>query len=204
MVVDGAERFDDRRTRVCLDPSRGSPRPGDGVRVAVFALADEADVDRAVRTAALDPDGWRRMDMAGRLRVLSRAAVELRRARGDLIGAAAAVTGKVFTESDPEVSEAVDFARFYPLSAAAVLGATTSRSGAAASAVVVSPWNFPIAIPCGGIAAALAAGNTVILKPSSLAVPVAWLLCRCFWRAGVSRAPSSFCPATGPRPAPGS
>jgi RHH-type proline utilization regulon transcriptional repressor/proline dehydrogenase/delta 1-pyrroline-5-carboxylate dehydrogenase len=52
--------------------------------------------------------------------------------------------------------------------------------------VVVSPWNFPIAIPGGGVAAALAAGNTVILKPAPDTVVVAHELCRCFWRAGVS------------------
>jgi hypothetical protein len=46
--------------------------------------------------------------------------------------------------------------------------------------VVVAPWNFPIAIPCGGVAAALAAGNTVILTPASDTVLVAHLLCECW------------------------
>ncbi len=63
--------------------------------------------------------------------------------------------------------------------------------------VVVPPWNFPIAIPCGGIAAALAAGNTVILKPASDTVLVAWELCQCFWRAGVSRNALQFLPCPG-------
>jgi RHH-type proline utilization regulon transcriptional repressor/proline dehydrogenase/delta 1-pyrroline-5-carboxylate dehydrogenase len=62
---------------------------------------------------------------------------------------------------------------------------------------VISPWNFPIAIPCGGIVAALAAGNTVIFKPSSEAVLVAWELCQCFWRAGVSKNALQFLPCTG-------
>ena len=44
-------------------------------------------------------------------------ATELRKARGDLVGAAAAETGKIFTETDGEVSEAVDFAEYYPFSA---------------------------------------------------------------------------------------
>jgi RHH-type proline utilization regulon transcriptional repressor/proline dehydrogenase/delta 1-pyrroline-5-carboxylate dehydrogenase len=65
--------------------------------------------------------------------------------------------------------------------------------------VVVSPWNFPIAIPCGGITAALAAGNTVIFKPSSEAILVGWLLCRCFWRAGVSPNTLQFLPCEGGR-----
>jgi RHH-type proline utilization regulon transcriptional repressor/proline dehydrogenase/delta 1-pyrroline-5-carboxylate dehydrogenase len=62
---------------------------------------------------------------------------------------------------------------------------------------VIAPWNFPIAIPCGGIAAALAAGNTVIFKPSSDAILVGWLLCRCFWRAGVSFNTLQFLPCEG-------
>src|SRR6185312_4229883 len=63
--------------------------------------------------------------------------------------------------------------------------------------VVVPPWNFPIAIPCGGIAAALAAGNHVILKPASDTVLVAWELCQCFWRGGVPREVLQFVPCPG-------
>jgi RHH-type proline utilization regulon transcriptional repressor/proline dehydrogenase/delta 1-pyrroline-5-carboxylate dehydrogenase len=61
----------------------------------------------------------------------------------------------------------------------------------------VPPWNFPIAIPCGGVAAALAAGNTVILKPASDTVLVAWELCQCFWRGGISRKTLQFAPCPG-------
>ena len=63
--------------------------------------------------------------------------------------------------------------------------------------VAVPPWNFPIAIPCGGVAAALATGNTVILKPASDAVLVVWELCECFWRAGVPREALQFLPCSG-------
>jgi RHH-type proline utilization regulon transcriptional repressor/proline dehydrogenase/delta 1-pyrroline-5-carboxylate dehydrogenase len=63
--------------------------------------------------------------------------------------------------------------------------------------VVVSPWNFPLAIPCGGVAAALAAGNTVILKPASDTVLIAYLLCQCFWDAGVPRTALQFAPCSG-------
>jgi RHH-type proline utilization regulon transcriptional repressor/proline dehydrogenase/delta 1-pyrroline-5-carboxylate dehydrogenase len=62
---------------------------------------------------------------------------------------------------------------------------------------VIPPWNFPIAIPCGGMAAALAAGNNAILKPASDAVLVAHELCRCFWRAGVPAEALQFLPCSG-------
>ena len=53
--------------------------------------------------------------------------------------------------------------------------------------LVISPWNFPCAIPCGGVVAALASGNTCILKPATVAAPVAWLFAKAFWDAGVPK-----------------
>ena len=112
--------------------------------------------------------------------------------------AALANGGKTLTESDPEVSEAVDFVEFYRASARFFYEQVPGVKAAAKGVVVVvSPWNFPIAIPCGGIAAALAAGNTVILKPASDTVLVAWELCQCFWRAGISRRVLQFVPGPG-------
>ena len=97
--------------------------------------------------------------MEERHRMLSQVAAELRRARGDLIGAAAANTGKVFSEADVEVSEAIDFTEYYPYSARRFAEIKTIRAKGKGVGAVVSPWNFPIAIPCGGISAALAAGK---------------------------------------------
>jgi RHH-type proline utilization regulon transcriptional repressor/proline dehydrogenase/delta 1-pyrroline-5-carboxylate dehydrogenase len=113
------------------------------------------------------------------------------------MGAALADAGKTLMESDPEVSEAVDFVEFYSATARhfeELSGIDTSPLGVV---VVVSPWNFPIAIPCGGIAAALAAGNTTILKPASNAVLVAHVLCECFYRAGIPRSALQLLPCSG-------
>ncbi len=193
LVVAGREIGDGRQQRDCYDPSQLPNR----IRTAVYCMADVPDIDAAVRAARQDPDGWRSMPMEGRHQALSRVAAELRKARGDLIGAAAAVTGKVFTEADVEVSEAIDFAEYYPFAARRFTGIDTLQARGKGVGAVVSPWNFPIAIPCGGLTAALAAGNTVIFKPSSDAVPVAWELCQCFWRAGISRNVLQFVPCAG-------
>ena len=115
--------------------------------------------------------------------VLARVAMELRKNRGEFLGAAAADTGKVFTETDVEVSEAVDFAEFYPFFSCKYDAIETITAQGKGVGLVISPWNFPVAIPCGGLLAALAAGNTVLFKPSSDAVLVAWILCQCFWNA---------------------
>ena len=63
--------------------------------------------------------------------------------------------------------------------------------------VVVPPWNFPIAIPVGGVAASLAAGNTVIIKPASAAALCSYEMCKCFWDAGVSKNTLQFLPCPG-------
>jgi RHH-type proline utilization regulon transcriptional repressor/proline dehydrogenase/delta 1-pyrroline-5-carboxylate dehydrogenase len=193
IVVDGAEVFEGLDLRDAMDPSQYR----DKVLAARCAMASEEDARRAVAVAKADPDGWRQKSQQERHTVLSRVAMELRKARGDLIGAAAADTGKVFTEADVEVSEAIDFAEFYPFSAATFERIDTVRARGKGVGLVVSPWNFPIAIPCGGIVTALASGNTVIFKPASDSVVVAWELCKCFWNAGVSKRVLQFMPCSG-------
>ena len=180
LVVDGREILADRRLRDCRDPSRP------GVVAGRYRLAGPDDVAQAVACARKDADGWRSRTAEERSRVLAAAARELRRGRGDLMGAALADGGKTLAESDPEVSEVVDFVSFYDLAARRFQDLPGLQAKPKGVVVVVSPWNFPIAIPGGGVAAALAAGNTVILKPAPDTVLVAHELCRCFWRAGVS------------------
>ncbi len=191
LVIAGEDLVDNRQVRPCLDPSRP------GIIVGRYRPASEAELERAVACAAADPDGWGALPARERAEILGRVAQEVRNARADLMGAALANGGKILTESDPEVSEAVDFLEFYRDTAFwwnEQSGIEARRLGAV---LVISPWNFPIAIPCGGIAAALAAGNTVLLKPASDAVLVAWELCQCFWRAGVSKRTLQFIPCSG-------
>jgi len=191
MVVDGETVFENRRLVDCLDPSR----PGE--IIARFAQANSSDIARAVECAEQDRDGWRSLAPGERSRTLGVVAQELRNARATLIRAALANGGKTITESDPEVSEAVDFVEFYRNVAGYFYDLPGVSAQPKGAAVVVSPWNFPIAIPCGGVAAALAAGNCVILKPSSDAALIAWELCQCFWRGGVSRRALQFLPCSG-------
>ena len=196
VVVGGTEIRDNRTVGECFDISRIGEVLDNPV-IACYVLADERDVEQAVAVAKADPDGWRLKSMTERHEILSCVAAELRMARADLIGAAAANTGKVFMEGDVEVSEAVDFAEYYPYSAKAFTDMAHVRSAGKGVGLVISPWNFPIAIPSGGILAALSAGNTVIFKPASAAVLVAWELCQCFWRAGVSKNVLQFVPCAG-------
>jgi len=191
LVIAGEEIFADRELRDCLDPSRP------GVVVGRYRQASEQDLARAIDCGRRDGAGWRERSVEQRSEILARVAQELRRARGDLMGAALADGGKTLLESDPEVSEAVDFVEFYRRSATELACTGSLKARGKGVVAVVSPWNFPIAIPCGGVAAALAAGNVVILKPASDTVLVAHELCRCFWRAGVPGEALQFLPCSG-------
>ena len=78
------------------------------------ALATKTDVKKAVKIAKDDPEQWRHTTLSERHELLSGAALNMRKRRGDLIGAAASVCRKTFYESDPEISEAIDFIEYYP------------------------------------------------------------------------------------------
>ncbi len=191
LSVGGHEQEGQGNVFESMDPSRP------GTIAARYHQADAAQISAAVDCASKDPAGWSSLEPNERYRILRNVAQELRIARGDLIGAAIADAGKTVLESDPEISEAIDFVEFYGRCALDLQRDTSLLAKGAGVVVVISPWNFPIAIPCGGIAAALAAGNTAILKPASDTALPAYILCQCFWRAGVPREALQFVPCSG-------
>lgn len=207
LVRAGEELTRDREQRDAIDPSRP------GVKVARYHQANESDVDTAIACAKDDADGWRGRSPRERTEILDRVAGLIGTRRGELMGVMLAEGGKIFTESDPEVSEAIDFCRFYARTAEEFYelpsldarsqtlpqggGRGEFRLRGRGVVAVVSPWNFPLAIPCGGIASALAAGNTVIFKPASHTVLIAYELCKCFWDAGVPKTALQFFPCSG-------
>ncbi|MDR3217819.1 MAG: bifunctional proline dehydrogenase/L-glutamate gamma-semialdehyde dehydrogenase [Dysgonamonadaceae bacterium] len=150
-------------------------------------LSSLEQVQKMIAIAEEDAAGWRKTPLKKRKEILYRVAENLSAKRGELIGCMAAITGKTFTEGDVEVSEAIDFCRYYPLSMNAFEELETVSYTPKGIVLVIPPWNFPLAIPVGGVAAALAGGNTVILKPATVALPVAWEFAKCFWNAGVPK-----------------
>lgn len=151
------------------------------------SLSSLDQVKEIIAIAEDDKSGWRKTILNKRNEILHRVAENLSEKRGDLIGCMSAITGKTFTEGDVEVSEAIDFCRFYPITMKAFDDLSTVSYQPKGIVLVIPPWNFPLAIPVGGVAAALAAGNTVILKPATVALPVAWEFAKCFWDAGVPK-----------------
>ncbi len=111
-----------------------------------------------------------------RCALLGQCAQKMREGRGDLIGVMMADGGKTALESDPEISEAIDFADYY-LRSMMKMDACKDLSWKPKGTVLVAPpWNFPISIPAGGILGALAAGNCVLFKPAPEAVLSGWVL----------------------------
>lgn len=157
------------------------------VCVCEASLSSLEQVKALIDVAQADASGWRKTPLDERNRVLHAVAMNLSNSRGDLIGCMSAITGKTFLEGDVEVSEAIDFCRYYPITMKPFEALDTVRVKAKGVILVIPPWNFPLAIPVGGVAAALAAGNSVILKPATVALPIAWAFAQCFWQAGVPK-----------------
>lgn len=157
-----------------------------------LVLASEADIQRALSAAERALPLWEKTPPRVRALVLDRAADELEKDRLRLISLMVKDSGKRAFEADIEVSEAIDFARFY---ARDLLRLDESYEVRARGVTVVTPpWNFPLAIPLGGCLAALAAGNSVILKPAPETPLVAQAGAEALWRAGVPTDALQFLP----------
>ncbi|MBT3215141.1 MAG: bifunctional proline dehydrogenase/L-glutamate gamma-semialdehyde dehydrogenase [Deltaproteobacteria bacterium] len=188
LVIGNTEVKAKRKQLLFFDPSQPStPDAADIPAVYSVALATKTDVNKAVKIAKDDPSKWRQTTLLERHKMLSGAAINMRKKRGDLIGVAAAVCGKTFYETDPEISEAIDFIEYYPHSLSLLEKQSSLKLSALGVVLVIPPWNFPLAIPTGGVAAALACGNTVLFKPSPLAFPLGEEIAQCFWDAGIPR-----------------
>jgi RHH-type proline utilization regulon transcriptional repressor/proline dehydrogenase/delta 1-pyrroline-5-carboxylate dehydrogenase len=160
-----------------------------------WAQADEALVDAAVATAREAGERWRALSLAERHALLHRVADGLAASRGRLLGVMAREAGKTFAEGDPEVSEAIDLARYYADSMPGLADPSDAeRFRAHGTVAVVPPWNFPLAIPAGGVLGALAAGSAVIFKPAPETVATAWLIAQIAWAAGIAQDLLQFVP----------
>jgi len=193
IVVGGKEITKERDTKKVIDKSQLK----DGVVIGEFALANAQDLKTAVQIAKEDKDGWREKTNEQRHKILCAVANEVRKKRGDLIGIGAAEVGKVFGETDVEVSEAIDFLEFYTHVSRYFETYKNLKFKGKGVGVVTPPWNFPVAIPLGGLAAILASGNTAIMKPASSAALTVYEVCKCFWDAGVSKNTLQFVPCPG-------
>jgi RHH-type proline utilization regulon transcriptional repressor/proline dehydrogenase/delta 1-pyrroline-5-carboxylate dehydrogenase len=197
----GGQAADTGEELVSVDPSRA------GRVVGRTASASAADVDRAVAAAARAFPGWRDRAVDERAEILGRAADLMRRRRSQLAAWIVHEAGKPWPEADGDVAEAIDFVEYYRRQAQAFqrpqrLGQrrgeiNTYTREARGVVAVIAPWNFPLAILTGMTSAALATGNTVVLKPAEQTPVIAARLVALLEEAGLPAGVVNYTPGRG-------
>jgi RHH-type transcriptional regulator, proline utilization regulon repressor / proline dehydrogenase / delta 1-pyrroline-5-carboxylate dehydrogenase len=173
--------------------------------VGRVAKAGVKEADDAIASARAAFASWSRTSVDERAQVLERAAELLRQERFELAALEVFETGKAWVEGDADIAEAVDFCNYYAQEMRrlashryAVPGETSFHQYIPRGiAVVIAPWNFPIAILSGMTVAALVAGNTVIVKPSEQSSVSAWRFIDILRRAGLPAGVANFLPGPG-------
>jgi RHH-type proline utilization regulon transcriptional repressor/proline dehydrogenase/delta 1-pyrroline-5-carboxylate dehydrogenase len=179
-----------------------------GARVpAIEIVRDPELAGRAVGRARSAFAGWRDVPASDRAAILEGAADRMHARRDELAGVIVRESGKTWREADADVCEAIDFSRFYarhavPLMAEQQLGDFPGEDDRLwweprGVAVVISPWNFPLAICTGLTTAALVMGNPVIVKPAEQAPGIASLLCELLHAAGAPEDVVQLLPGEG-------
>jgi RHH-type proline utilization regulon transcriptional repressor/proline dehydrogenase/delta 1-pyrroline-5-carboxylate dehydrogenase len=166
------------------------------IKVGTVREATPADIDEALRQARAAHHAW---DMRGgddRASILIKAADRLEQSRAPLMAAMIREAGKTLDNAQGDLREAADFLRYYANEARSYYGDPLELPGTTGERNVltlhgrgvfccISPWNFPLAIFVGQIAAALAAGNTVVAKPAEQTPLTAFLATRILHEAGI-------------------
>src|SRR5216110_1816570 len=188
LVIDGKEVWTDK-----LLPSLNPSAPDQIVGLVAEAGIPEAE--RAVKAARRAFDSWGRTPFEERCQLLERVAAILDRRRFELSAVEVFEVGKAWAEADGDIREAMDFCLFYaqqmrlrgnPRLTQHVLGEESYQHyWPRGVALVIAPWNFPLAILCGMVTAALVTGNTVIMKPAEPSAILGALLMEIFEEAGV-------------------
>ena len=165
------------------------------------------DVERAIARSVAAFPAWRDRDPLDRSGIILKAAQVIRDRRDEFCGVMVREAGKTWREADADICETIDFCEYYARMAVGLfqpqrLGQFVGELNHAwyqprGPAAVISPWNFPAAIFMGMTAAALATGNTALVKPSTQTRGIAQLLCEALWQAGVPDDVLQFLPGAG-------
>ncbi len=176
--------------------------------VGTCQLAELEHVDAALEQAVAGQPGWDRTPAAERAAILGKAADLFEAHSAELVALCVAEAGKIIPDAISELREAVDFLRYYGAQASELFGAPIVMPGPTGERntvglkgrgvfVCISPWNFPLAIFTGQVAAALAAGNAVLAKPAQLTPLIAFRAVELLLEAGVPPSVLHFLPGDG-------
>ncbi|MEC7839211.1 MAG: proline dehydrogenase family protein [Chlamydiota bacterium] len=180
-VIAGEEVWNEKYVVDGFDPSRP------GVHPYRYNLASEGEASNAISTAIEVGKQWCCTPLRERSQILAKLAHLLREHRKNLIRVMVCDGGKTVAEADGEVSEAIDFCEYYRRNCQELFHFDDIQWNAKGVVLVTPPWNFPCAIPLGGIVASLVTGNSVIFKPAQETVLVGWHVAKLCWEAGVPK-----------------
>jgi RHH-type proline utilization regulon transcriptional repressor/proline dehydrogenase/delta 1-pyrroline-5-carboxylate dehydrogenase len=200
-LVIGGKKISDRTWITSTNPANPAQVIGHWARATI------ADADTAVAAARAAQPAWARLSADDRAKVLERAAALMESRRPELNALLILEAGKPWLEADGDVSEAVDFCRFYAVEMRKLDQPTVTqpvpgercvqRWTPRGTGVVIAPWNFPLAILCGLTVAPLVAGNTVIMKPAEQTSVIAATFMEILLAAGVPAGVVNFLPGFG-------
>jgi RHH-type proline utilization regulon transcriptional repressor/proline dehydrogenase/delta 1-pyrroline-5-carboxylate dehydrogenase len=176
--------------------------------VGQWQAADSAAVEQALRNAVAAQPAWDATPAASRAAILEHAADLLEQRMPQYIALCTKEAGKTIADGVAEVREAVDFLRYYAGQARKLFGVPEQLPGPTGESntlqlqgrgvfVCISPWNFPLAIFAGQIAAALAAGNSVVAKPAEQTNLIGFAAVKLLHEAGIPEAVLQFLPGDG-------
>ncbi|HHG0470851.1 TPA: trifunctional transcriptional regulator/proline dehydrogenase/L-glutamate gamma-semialdehyde dehydrogenase [Proteus mirabilis] len=154
-----------------------------------------AEANLALDIAQENGEIWFATPPAERAAFLIRTAELMEQQMGPLMGVLVREAGKTYSNAIAEVREAIDFLYYYSAQVANDFDNNTHRP--LGPVVCISPWNFPLAIFSGQIAAALAAGNTVLAKPAEQTPLIAFKAVELFYQAGIPRSALQLLPGQG-------
>ncbi len=186
-------RSRDARADAPAEPVTNPADRSDVVGRVVFAA--RAEIEAALARAEAAAPAWAQTSAGERAAMLRRAADAFEDACDRFIGLAVREAGKSYANAVAEVREAVDFLRYYAAQASDLLG--PGAPGPLGAIVCISPWNFPLAIFTGQIAAALAAGNVALAKPAEETPLIAAEAVRLLHEAGVPPGALQLLPGAG-------
>jgi RHH-type transcriptional regulator, proline utilization regulon repressor / proline dehydrogenase / delta 1-pyrroline-5-carboxylate dehydrogenase len=168
--------------------------------------ADVKIANQAVASCQKAFETWRDTPVSTRCQLLRKTADVMRNRRFELSAWITLETGKPWRESDADVAEAIDFCDYYALETEKLWAGhdvdvpgedNTYFYEPRGVALIIAPWNFPLAILCGMAAAAVVTGNTAILKPAEQSGIVGAKLMECFQQAGFPAGVINFVPGIG-------
>ncbi len=155
--------------------------------VKASLVGSEKELEKIITTAVTKGASWGKKTASQRAAILHKAGEVLEAKRAELMEVMAFETGKTLDQSDPEVTEAIDFAHYYAEQAKKLEQIPGAQYSPLKLTVVTPPWNFPVAIPAGSTLAALAAGSAVIIKPAAQARLSGSVMVEALWEAGIPK-----------------